>query len=384
MRIALITDGISPYVLGGMQRHSYNLAKTLAGMGVEIDLYHTDKGSGDDIHCLTGMTEGEKSRITSIFVPWPSGDRLPGHYLRDLSRYSHSAMAIYQSRTPVDLVYAKGLTGGAFLKARKKGVKMPPIAVKAHGYEMFQPPPSRRVALEHALLRPFFRRQALDADVVFSYGGKITSLLQERIGVPRARIREIPSGISAEWLQPQPGMANTPRRFVFLGRYERRKGIEEIYHCIEAHPEWQEKATFTFIGPIAEDKQLALPHVSYSGIMQNPESLRAALSSADVLLCPSFSEGMPNVILEGMSRGLAVIATDVGAVSFLVENGVNGWLLSPGDSKSLGQAIIDAIGSTDEALISMKSHSIRIVKESFTWDKIGLKTKEVMEKIIAG
>ena len=46
--------------------------------------------------------------------------------------------------------------------------------------------------------------------------------------------------------------------------------------------------------------------------------------SCDILLCPSYSEGMPNVILEAMSRGLAIIATNVGAIRLLVseDNGV--------------------------------------------------------------
>ena len=45
-------------------------------------------------------------------------------------------------------------------------------------------------------------------------------------------------------------------------------------------------------------------------------------------MCPSYSEGMPNVIMEAMSRGLAIIATDVGAVSKLVDE-ENGWLINP-------------------------------------------------------
>ena len=40
MKIALITDGIYPYVMGGMQKHSYFLAKYLAKNKIKIDLYH--------------------------------------------------------------------------------------------------------------------------------------------------------------------------------------------------------------------------------------------------------------------------------------------------------------------------------------------------------
>ncbi|WP_081782592.1 hypothetical protein [Marinilabilia salmonicolor] len=40
MRIALLTDGIYPHIMGGMQKHSYYLAKYLARAGVKVDVYH--------------------------------------------------------------------------------------------------------------------------------------------------------------------------------------------------------------------------------------------------------------------------------------------------------------------------------------------------------
>jgi hypothetical protein len=55
MRIALITPGISPYVMGGIQRHSFNLVRQLARLGVEVDLYHTDFGSAEGIGGLEGI-----------------------------------------------------------------------------------------------------------------------------------------------------------------------------------------------------------------------------------------------------------------------------------------------------------------------------------------
>ena len=62
MRIALITDGIWPYVLGGMQKHSYYLCKYLAQQNVYVDLYHFNQ-SNYDISKLEFFTEEE---VTSI------------------------------------------------------------------------------------------------------------------------------------------------------------------------------------------------------------------------------------------------------------------------------------------------------------------------------
>lgn len=380
MRIALITDGISPYVMGGVQRHSFHLARTLAAQGVAVDLYHTDKGSGEDIHALQGMEAAAKTHITSIGLAWPTGDRFPGHYLRELKMYSFQALEKYRERPPVDFIYAKGLTGWAFLEAKSRGAALPPIGIKAHGYEMFQVAPNLRTMLEHRMLRPVFRRQALQADVVFSYGGKITDLIRDRLGVAPEKIVEIPSGVAKAWLTAAPSSPHQPRKLVYLGRYERRKGIEELHKALSQHPAWQGQARFVFIGPIPENRRLSLPHVEYLGPIREVETLKAQLHDADVLLCPSFSEGMPNVIMEAMSRGLAIIATDVGAVNQMVIDGHNGWLIPPGDQEALSAAIQAAIEAPAETLASLKHHARTLVEKAFTWDQVGKRTLQELEK----
>ena len=85
-------------------------------------------------------------------------------------------------------------------------------------------------------------------------------------------------------------------------------------------------------------------------------------------MCPSFSEGMPNVILEAMSRGLAIIATNVGAVSLLV-NSDNGMLID-NNVKSLLDALIYFNNLDKQELIKLKKQSILKVKEDFVWDKV--------------
>jgi glycosyltransferase involved in cell wall biosynthesis len=75
------------------------------------------------------------------------------------------------------------------------------------------------------------------------------------------------------------------------------------------------------------------------------EETRAAdlLPTLDVLLLGSAgrSEGTPTVIIEGMHRGLPVIATRVGGVPELVEHGVTGWLVEPGDESAMAGRIAE-------------------------------------------
>ncbi len=58
MKVALVTDGIWPYVMGGMQKHSYYLCKYLAKKKIDVDLYHFNQ-SQLNIEALDVFTEEE-------------------------------------------------------------------------------------------------------------------------------------------------------------------------------------------------------------------------------------------------------------------------------------------------------------------------------------
>lgn len=384
MRLAFVTDGITPYVMGGMQRHSFNLVRSLARLGVDIDLYHTDKGSGEDIHQLEGMGLIETINIHSIRIPWPDKGRLPGHYLRELSAYSKACYQEYQTRPPVDFIYTKGLTGQAFIRARKGNEdKIPPVGLKAHGYEMFQPAPDVKSSLQLLLLRRPFRKYSRAADLTFSYGGKITSILRDQLKIPESKIAEIPGAVANDWLGTPPLSDNDSiRKFLFVGRYERRKGIPELHQVILKHPAWQKSARFTFVGPIPEEVRLTLPHVEYLGKVSDHQEMLSILAAHQIMITPSHSEGMPNVIMEGMASGLAPIATDVGAVSALVSS-ETGWLILPANNQQLAGAINDAISLPEQKLHHLRLQAQALVQSRFTWDAVGKQTLEKIQQFLS-
>ena len=87
MKVALITDGIWPYVLGGMQKHSYYLCKYLAQNGVEVTLVHFNQ-SHYNIGELSVFSPGEKRNIRSVIVPMPGKRWFPGAYIYNSYRHS--------------------------------------------------------------------------------------------------------------------------------------------------------------------------------------------------------------------------------------------------------------------------------------------------------
>lgn len=377
MHIALITDGISPYVLGGMQKHSFYLAKYFAKNKIHVDLVHYNDSSYD-INQLEFFTEEEKKYIHPIVLHFPTSAKFPGHYLYKSYKYSCLAFdAIKDKLSTYDFIYTKGFTGWKLISEKHKGnITCCKIGVKFHGYEMFQIAPEPKAKLQQFLLRPFVKKISQQADVVFSYGGKITNIIKS-IGVNPKHIIEIPSGVEKEFIGSSiASHEELYRKFVFLGRAERRKGIIELNEVIENLISQKLNFRFEFIGPIPDSMKIKHESIIYHGEIRDAQKIKNLLSQNDALVCPSWSEGFPNVILEAMASGLAIIATDVGAVSAMV-SGNNGWLIEPANKKQLESAIKNAIKTKD--LKSKKEQSLHLVQSTFNWDIIAQKTIEAIK-----
>lgn len=382
MKIAIVSPGLAPNVTGGIQRHSYCLAKYLARLDVEIDLYHTDFGKGPfQLDDLEGMSPGERGRITSICLDWPKGRRIPGHYIRKMKRFSRAALEVFKQRPPVDFVYGQGLTAWSFVEARRRGEAVPPVGVNLHGYNMFQPSIDSKSHIQSMMMRPSFGRHARSADYVFSLGGQLTKLIRDRVKVPNERIIQISGAIDDNWVISEPSSVSQPRRFVFVGRYDRVKGIEELHDTMKRNPHWQDEMQLSLIGPIPEVCRLNLPHVKYFGAVNQEEQLKEELSAADVLICPSHSEGMPTVIMEAMASGLAIIATDVGAVAELVSSS-NGILLKASSRSEITNAVERVLSLSPQQLSTLKVRSLQKAGD-FKWSGVAKHTFEEIRRAIS-
>ena len=140
---------------------------------------------------------------------------------------------------------------------KQKGKFNTPIGVKFHGYEMYQTTPNLKAKLQYLMLRGPVKFCNQAADVVFSYGGKITPII-EGLGVPKNKIIEIPSGIESTWINQEDRKVKpegSAKKMLFLGRYERRKGIEELNHVLNKVLD-QVAFSIDFIGQIPQSKQI--------------------------------------------------------------------------------------------------------------------------------
>jgi len=383
MHIALLTDGVFPYVIGGMQKHSYYLVKYLCQNQIYVDLFHFNQ-SNLNIDKLEVFTDEEKKYLNARVLKFPKHSTLPGHYIRESYEYSEIIFdSIKNDLGKYDFIYCKGFAGWKLIKEKRKGLSCPPIGVKFHGLNMFQSAYSFKNKLELFILRKPALYNMKNADYVFSYGGKITDLTGQ-IGIENSKIIEIPTGVDNQWIinnRINEIKSNEIINFLFIGRYDKVKGILELNNAIDELNKKNEKFIFHFIGPIPEDKKLHFNNIKYHGQISDVKQIQNVLQMCDVLVCPSHSEGMPNVILEAMAMGLAVIASDVGAINKMVDSS-NGLLVSQGNKVQLENALIQYIGLDKSILLSQKIASVKKINNEFKWDIIVEKLNAQITKII--
>lgn len=370
MRIALVTDGIWPHIIGGMQRHSYYLCKYFAKAGISVDLYYTLKNKTGKVDFADIFSPQELNFITPYLIKYPSGPYFPGHYLWKSYRYSKALyLELYRRGNCYDIIYIQGFSGWYLLNKKSKNEKLStPTVLNLHGLEMFQLTASLKTKLEQFMFRPFARIQFASADYIQSLGGNLTSILLS-MGIDRNRIVEWANGIEGGWVTTKLLEIKKPRKFGFIGRYERRKGIQELNSVLLKMIEERQTFEMHFIGPIPKEVQIKDSRIIYYGIVKEDGLLKEILDKIDWLVVPSYSEGMPTVIHEGMARGCAIIASDVGAVNAQVSD-KNGCLIRPGDIPELFKAMTRAIQIEDSELLEKKQVSLIIVKQKYLWENI--------------
>ena len=181
------------------------------------------------------------------------------------------------------------------------------------------------------------------------------------------KILELTSGIESAWVKKDREVSSEIN-FVFVGRFERRKGVEELNKALRGLSK-DLRFHFRFIGPIPHSARLADNRITYHGELKEKNDILEIIDRCNVLVAPSHSEGMPNVILEGMARGCAILTTPVGAVPILVDQ-ESGWFVTPGSSEELSKMLIQILETSPETIHQKGIHALSRVRDQFTWEKV--------------
>jgi glycosyltransferase involved in cell wall biosynthesis len=358
--------------MGGMQKHSRLMAEYLARSGQNVMLFHYAMGPDlpTEEEVRSQFSSEANAHLNIRTFRYPTEDIWPGHYLRAQKAISKEYTdALLREKSPPSLVFAKGFMAWDILKRRKNFDASFSIAVKFHGMNMFQKQPDWKGELVKYMLRSPVRQIMNQADFVFSYGGKISEIIHQELKTPD-KLVELPSGVDDHWLHGDVfrdalNQPKKPRRFLFVGRWDRLKGLPELFEVLRKRIDFHME--LSLVGPIPQGHGESDDRLVFLGPIHNSEELKKVYDRHEVLICPSISEGMPNVIMEAMSRGLAVIATDVGATATLVNPQV-GWLISPQNAAELEGAIEEAI--SDDGLGEKQRFAAEKMKQEFTWSVV--------------
>lgn len=131
-------------------------------------------------------------------------------------------------------------------------------------------------------------------------------------------------------------------------------------------------------GEYACEWQNALPNPSGVTLMGSikPSEVPSLMRSCNVLLLPSESEGLPNVVMEAMSSGLLVVANAVGGVSELIKDGHNGFLMNVGE-KQKWIATLKLISRDYFSFINFTKLSYDLVSKSFDSSTYGARLTDI-------
>ena len=152
-----------------------------------------------------------------------------------------------------------------------------------------------------------------------------------------------------------PRHSGAPQVVFFAGKLDARKGYADLLTAAAEVLRQSPEVTFRFAGhgevpqarAIAAELGIAA-HVEFLGWLDTP-ALDQAYAEAIVFALPSYAEGVPMSVLEAMSHGVPVICTPVGGLPELIDDGINGLFVNPGDTKSLAQRLVQLLHDPAQA-----------------------------------
>jgi glycosyltransferase involved in cell wall biosynthesis len=179
-------------------------------------------------------------------------------------------------------------------------------------------------------------------------------------------------------------------RIVFFGHIIRSKGV---YELVEVCSQIKQVEELVLIGPYEEDTKRKLSILAnksdkgvclkLTGILNKKDVLQQMLLS-QIIVLPSYTEGFPNVVLEAMSMGCAVVATNVGAIPEMLaleSEKPCGICVPPRNIEMLKAAILTLINDPGKAEIMGNNGKERVLN-NYTLEKVISQYKSVWEEAL--
>ena len=245
------------------------------------------------------------------------------------------------------------------------------------------------------------RTAVRNADLVVSPSKNLADIVSEKMGIKRENIRIIPNPLDTETFSPKSplppfnkGRGGGITKVLFIGRLDRLKGahifVESIPIILKDIPD----AIFILIG---RDTNTGPNNSSMKTYLENliPNNIKDRVSffgnaerdllidyyrGSDVCVVPSFYENFPNTVLEAMSCGKAVVASNTGGIPEVIEDGISGLLIKTGDIDDLAEKIIRLLKDRDIREV-LGANARKRIESLYSKEVVVKKVEEVYAEI---
>jgi glycosyltransferase involved in cell wall biosynthesis len=324
------------------------------------------------------------------------------HYLLELPRAYRREMLRALGRSDYDVVHVNQPHG--FLAARALKHRGTAFIHRSHGlelraeellrpwrdrFETERPSLPRRVASSGiaSLLARHTYRIARDADGHIVSCSEDADFLTNRLGVDPARVAVIAQAASDAYLdRPIVSMTGERlRRVLYVSQFAFFKAPMIVAAAMRMMASRDARLRFTWVcggGHHAAVRALlgdAAERVELLDWMPQ-ETLLDVYDAHGIFLFGSFFEGFGKVFLEAMSRGLAVVATNVAGARDVIAHGESGLLVAPGDAVAMADAVSSLLANPERA--ALLAARAAATARSYTWERVARETAAFYSRVL--
>jgi len=334
LKVGLVTTEFLP-VWGGIGAYCFNLCRALSDT-VEFHIF-TRSRRIDELETFLEATElkVEVHPIsTDTVIPFPILSyqlNLLRHLPRLIKEYD---LALVHSAGPLadQLLRIRGITAPHVLTYHTTlaGQRQATINSGARFKDLHNS--EKLTLLSYPLLKLYETMSLNRTENIIAVSKAVRNDLVSRYRY-KGKVRVIPNGIDTNMFQPDRKAGET-KKVLYVGRLLSWKGPRAVIEAMPLVLKQHKDAFFTFAGAGDREPYLRLLHErnisgdNFEFCNRGYQDIPRFYNSGDIMVLPSMLESLPMAILEAMSCGLPVVASDVGDVAELVHDGVTGFLIA--------------------------------------------------------
>ena len=176
------------------------------------------------------------------------------------------------------------------------------------------------------------------------------------------------------------------KRYILYGAMnaikDRNKGFAELKSCLQYYEkQFDAKDIEVLTFGSNEKAQFELNHIRTTDLgLLNDQQLRAAYRASDVMVTPSLSENLSNIIMESLSCGTPVVAFNIGGNSDMIDHKLNGYLAEPYNPQDLAAGIAWCLENNTSGELSRRARNN--VEENYSMERVGEMYVELYKELI--